>query len=136
MKHTTNAGPWTDAENAANVALYFWMIDAVTAQSRFNKAALIRIARNLQKQSDLGYTNVAGFANQLKNRSRGSIEAKLMNCSAAHRDIDPAAITMHSHGYRALSNYQASLRDAMYFAMQQRDAGGYCGHEQQLTCSQ
>jgi hypothetical protein len=100
----TTRTPWTDQENAALVALYFAMLDkAITGQS-YNKAAMIRAARGIHSGVSFG---------PLCSRSRGSIEAKLMNASAAHRDISGAVITMNDHGYRCLSNYQKSLKVAM-----------------------
>jgi hypothetical protein len=46
-------------------------------------------------------------------RSRGSIEAKLMNCSAAHADLYPNAVTMADYGYKAAPNYQKALRECV-----------------------
>jgi hypothetical protein len=43
-----------------------------------------------------------------------------MNCSAAHATIDPQAVTMDGHGYRALANYQAALVDAMRAELHRR----------------
>lgn len=100
----TTHTPWTDDENAAVVALYFDMLDHATAGKPYNKAAMIRKAQ----------------AEPLANRSKGSIEAKLMNCTTAHRDLMPNAETMNCHGYRALSHYQASLKSAIYLALTSR----------------
>jgi hypothetical protein len=123
--------PWTDAENSALVALYFAMLDAATSGEKYNKAAMIRIAQNQPKSSDpdkRGENAAAVFASwdyagKLADRSRGSIEAKLMNATAAHRDIDPTAVTMDGYGYRALSNYQSKLKDAMLNALMRREFG-------------
>lgn len=104
----TNRKPWDDAENPALVSLYFDMLDAEQAGCRYSKADMIRAQRG-EPQTSCYAPNPAPLAN----RSRGSIEFKLMNASAAHADIDPEAETMHSHGYRALPNYQATLREAM-----------------------
>lgn len=98
---------WTPAENAALVRLYFRMLDAATTGKPYNKAAMIRDAMTESPQ----YRD--GIAGELTNRSRGSIEAKLMNASAAHAELRPGAETMASHGYKAWGNYQATLRDAM-----------------------
>lgn len=106
-----NLGPWTDDENRAITALYFEMLGAALSGQSYNKAAMIRAAQ----QGPAAIPNVGLGA--LGARSKGSVEAKLMNCSAAHRDLDPAATTMDGHGYRALSNYQATLKDAMRTAM-------------------
>ena len=99
---------WTDTENSACIALYFTMLDSAIAGKPYNKAAMIRNARETNAEAYPG-----GFYGLLRNRSRGSIEAKLMNCSAAHRDLAPHAVTMERFGYRALPNYQRALRDAM-----------------------
>ncbi len=105
MKHTTNAGPWQDHENAALVTLYFAMLDHAIAGEKYNKAAMIR---GTQRASSA-----------LCKRSRGSIEAKLMNASAAHRDLGGTP-TMDGYGYRALSNYQKTLKDAMRTKLERR----------------
>ncbi len=118
MKHTTNAGPWTDAENAALIALYFTMLDHATAGEAYNKAAMIRAAQGEQTSNQRG-----GAFTPLSNRSRGSIEAKLMNASAAHRDLGGTP-TMDGYGYRALSNYQKTLKDAMAAALANEAADG------------
>ncbi len=110
--------PWTDAENVALAYLYFEMFDYAIAGRKYNKAYLIRIAREL----DCPLTHYP-FAGNLTERSRGSIEAKLMNASACHVDIlirsgfaselnNVKARTMDGYGYRALSNYQKSLKTA------------------------
>lgn len=98
--------PWTPAENAALIRLYFRMLDAATAGVKYNKAALIRMARE---------------SGGLGNRTRGSIEAKLMNASAAHADLNPGDETMATHGYKAWGNYQATLRDAMHRELNRRE---------------
>ena len=108
----TNRTPWTPAENAALVRLYFRMLDAATTGRPYTKAAMIRHVQQLPHGRD--------DAAALANRSRPSIECKLMNASAAHRDLCPEAETMDSHGYRALANYQRTLRDAMAEAIARR----------------
>jgi len=106
---TTRHPPWSEAENAALVALYFAMLDYVGFGVAYNKAAMIRGAQNSHAGPiDSGLNTAA-----LKARSKQSIEFKLMNATAAHRDLAPEAETMHSHGYRAMPNYQAALKDAM-----------------------
>lgn len=96
----TRSPPWSPAENKAVIALYFAMLDKATAGEAYTKAAMIRHAQ-LSEGEELG------------NRSKQSIEFKLMNCSAAHLDIDANATTMHGFGYREMSNYQAALKEAM-----------------------
>lgn len=105
---TTNRKPWSDAENRRLVALYFHMLTAARLGASYNKAEMIRQAQGTEEQPGI-----------LFERTRGSIESKLMNASAAHRDLDPMAETMDGHGYRALSNYQSALRIAMAEALAQ-----------------
>jgi hypothetical protein len=96
--------PWNDKENAAVVRLYFDMLSFAIPGHKYNKAGMIR-----------SYQFSGGRCEHpeaLSERSRGSIEAKLMNCSAAHRDLG-AAITMDGFGYRCLANYQSALKDAI-----------------------
>ncbi|MCK5090029.1 MAG: hypothetical protein KAQ88_08620 [Hyphomicrobiaceae bacterium] len=91
--------PWNDSENRALIGLYFEMLDKAVIGTPYNKAAMIRNARSMATEGGL-------------NRSRGSIEAKLMNASAAHRDLG-GEVTMDGFGYRCLTNYQAALKAAM-----------------------
>ena len=116
--------PWNTEENQAIVALYFRMLDGINrVGEKLNKAALIRVAQHGIGPRDLSHANITsvdGFINKLEARSRGSIEAKLMNCSAAHRDLNPEAETMATHGYKAWGNYQSSLKDEMLLALQNR----------------
>jgi hypothetical protein len=108
----TTRTAWTPAENAALVRLYFQMLDSAIAGKPYNKAAMIRAYQGI----DFAPVHAPDHA-ALANRSRGSIEAKLMNASAAHRDVLAAAgelgVTMDGYGYRCLGNYQAALLDAM-----------------------
>lgn len=107
--------PWTPEENRALIALYFVMLDRAISGQTLNKAGAIRTAQGNPKAGDPlgGADHVPGVFCQLADRSRGSIEAKLMNASAAHRDLMPEAETMATHGYKAWGNYQSSLKDAM-----------------------
>lgn len=93
---------WTDRENAALACLYFDMLQLATAGSAYNKAGMIR-----------SYQGTDDAPEALHDRSRGSVEAKLMNATACHAKLDPHAVTMDGYGYRALVNYQAALRDAV-----------------------
>ena len=118
---TTRNPPWSDSENSALVALYFAMLDMALAGKTYNKAGMVRAAQNGMGPRQLETMHAHElFLGKLNNRSRGSIEAKLMNASAAHHDLNPEAETMHGHGYRALSNYQAALSHAMLHALQNR----------------
>jgi hypothetical protein len=113
---TTNRTPWTPGENRALVAMYFTMLDAATIGAAYSKAGMIRQAQGTQPATDFGRQ----FAGELAHRSRGSIEAKLMNATAAHRDLYPGDVTMDGYGYRALANYQASLKEAMQDELNRR----------------
>lgn len=108
--------PWSKTENAAIVRLYFVMLDAELYEQRYSKADHIRAVRG-EPQTSVADFNEAPLAD----RSRGSIEFKLMNASAAHADIEANAETMHDHGYRALPNYQAELKVAMQAALAERE---------------
>jgi hypothetical protein len=100
---------WTRDENVALVGLYSAMLNEVLAGRKYNKAAMIRVAQ----------------AGSLSDRSRGSIEAKLMNLTAVYRDLGQA-YTMEHHGYKALSGYQKGLREVaeafIYDAVKQANA--------------
>jgi len=117
--------PWTPAENAALVSLYFAMLDRAIKAQPYNKAAMIRKAQN----GDFDGLVSDNMNGPLALRSRGSIEAKLMNASAAHADLltaggkstDGPHQTMAAHGYKAWGNYQASLKQAMADALEQRE---------------
>ena len=113
---------WSDAENAALIALYFRMLDGTQrVGKKLNKARLIRIAQGAEP--DHRVTDCEGFSSRILHRSRGSIESKLMNASACHCDLDPQAVTMDGFGYRALGNYQASLKSAMSLKIETRWRG-------------
>lgn len=113
----TNRTPWQDFENRALIALYFAMLGRAKAGTKYIKAEMIRKA---QDKDAVSWQHT--FAGQLQQRSRGSIEAKLMNASAAHRDLRPDAATMAAHGYKAWGNYQASLKDAMRRTIESRES--------------
>lgn len=118
----TRSPPWSKTENAAISALYFEMLDAELDEQRYSKADHIRAVRGEPQ------TSVASFREApLANRSRGSIEFKLMNASAVHADLMPNAETMHNHGYRELPNYQADLKVAMAEAIVKRDGLAMAG---------
>jgi hypothetical protein len=115
----TNRTPWQDTENGGLVCLYFTMLDAAEIGDQYSKAALIRYAQS--SGENVGIPN--DYHGLLADRSRGSIEFKLMNASAAHADIAPNATTMHGYGYRAMPNYQASLKVAMRDEIDRRRTG-------------
>lgn len=110
----TNRKPWEASENMDLASVYFDMLYAASNGHDYNKAATIRAHQGDDENPG-----------PLFNRSRGSIEAKLMNASAAHADlmadrIIPAGETMATHGYKAWGNYQATLRGAVLVEYQRR----------------
>ena len=98
-----SGGVWSDAENDAICDLYVAIMAAHhDADIKLNKAAMIREART----------------GSLGGRSRGSIEAKLMNLTAVLKSLGYTNTLEHA-GYKALSGYQKSLvtaaqRNKMY----------------------
>jgi hypothetical protein len=112
MTEKKPAGPWTAPENLGVCRLYFAMLDRATAGAKYNKAAMIREATR---------DNGAGDTGPLVARSRGSVELKLMNASAAHAIIRPQAVTMDGFGYRAMANMQRGLLDAMRAEIERRE---------------
>lgn len=116
---TNKRTPWELTENEALIRLYFSMLERATTGQPYNKAAMIRAAQNgVDGISGTDFErDWLGFAGQLAGRSRGSIEAKLMNATACHRDELPDDETMDGHGYRALPNYQSHLRHLMRRAL-------------------
>ena len=85
-----NGGDWSDAENDAVVAAYFAMLSDELSGRSYNKAA-----QNRALQEQIG-------------RSRGSIEFKLSNVSAAFIGLGLPVIK----GYRPRFNFQMSLAEA------------------------
>ena len=115
-------GPWTGAEIAAAISLYQTIRSHVVDHaSPMTKAELIRYWRG--EQGPLTLLGMSAHHGSLKARSRGSVEAKLMNISAciesmiARRDdghYDYAAeLSLAKHGYKAFGNVQAALADAV-----------------------
>lgn len=117
---------WTIEEQAAAICLYFTMRQKVDAGRNYNKAALIRIARGDDVADErAGYQ---AFAGRLSARTKQSIEAKLMNVTAALHDLGRQDVSMSEHGYRPMSNYQAELRTTLVGLLAVRDeavAGGF-----------
>lgn len=108
--------PWSADENKAVIALYFHMLSQAIAGKPYNKAAMIRTAQS--SGQNVGIPN--GYHGQLADRSKQSVEFKLMNATAAHQAIDPSAVTMHGFGYRAMPNMQAELKTAMGLELKRR----------------
>jgi hypothetical protein len=98
------------------------MLDKAVAGLAYNKAGMVRTAQGNPKKGDTdisGDNHIPGIFCKLALRSRPSIEMKLMNCSAIHRDLG-CEFTMNEHGYRAMPNYQAALRQAMVDGIAER----------------
>jgi len=91
-----DSGPWQDREIQAVILLYRAMLNAVVTEKKYTKRHMI-IA-----------TQALGL-----NRSRGSIEAKLMNVTAATEQLGRSDLSMSDHGYRPLSNMQKALKEAV-----------------------
>lgn len=83
-------GDWSDIENDTIVAGYFSMLSDELSGRRYNKAA-----QNRSLQDQIG-------------RSRGSIEFKMCNISAALRGLGLPTIK----GYAPRFNFQMSLAEA------------------------
>jgi hypothetical protein len=101
------SGAWTDNEIFAVLMLYRSMWIYATEGVDYNKAAMIREARGIDKH---GQSTRHG---PLYDRSKGSIEMKLMNVTAALGSIGRDDLSMAEHGYRPMSNMQKSLKDAV-----------------------
>lgn len=86
-----NASDWSDIENEAVVVSYFTMLSDELSGRRYNKAAQNRVL-----QDQIG-------------RSRGSIEFKLSNVSAACVGLGLPFI----NGYKPLFNFQMSLAETV-----------------------
>ena len=112
----TRKPKWTPEENAACIALYFRMRKHVDDGANYNKAAMIRAARG---ENPNPLDNLHGAP--LANRTRQSIEAKLMNVTACLHDLERSDVSMTAHGYRPLSNYQADLRPMVAGLLAVRD---------------
>lgn len=102
------AKAWTADEIDAVISLYFAMRVLVEYGEKFNKRQLIREQQS-HYDSEIGCT-VAG---PLADRSRGSVEMKLMNVTACIESLDAPEFSMAEHGYRPLYSYQAALRIAV-----------------------
>jgi len=79
-------------------------------QAEYNKAQMVRAVRGVRLDGSIQNPEAP-----LKDRSRGSIEAKLMNVTACLRDLGGAFTerSLEEQGYRAMSNYQADLKQAV-----------------------
>ena len=100
------SGAWTDAEIAATLNLYAYMLKHYQPGGEhliLNKAETIRQWRG----------EVEGIEGPLKARSKGSVEMKLMNVTAAVEACGRPDLSMAEHGYRPMTNMQAALKIAV-----------------------
>ena len=95
---------WTDAEIDAVITLYLSMAASAYNRRPYNKAAMIREYRG-ESHGDLAPHFTLG------NRTKGSIEAKLMNVTAAVELAGRDDLSMSDYGYRPLANMQKALRE-------------------------
>lgn len=92
MSKITNRKAWTDEDNAALVALYNRMYAMQESGEKYSKAPLVRaLAADLE-------------------RSKGSIECKLMNVSAVRVNVLGLGFVQ---GYKPLNNYNGDLVEAV-----------------------
>lgn len=118
---------WTQEEIASGVALYFLMSDKAHKGQHYNKAALIRLARG-EDEIDPRNLESRAFGGTLSGRTKGSIEAKLMNVTAILEELGRQDVSMKEYGYVPLSNYQADLRVMVVGLLAVRDeavSGGF-----------
>ena len=106
--------PWTEAEQRACIKAYHAMLYRECTHS-VNKAAVNRWLRGESKDSDHHVIAEAFKENPywpvsangaLAKRSRGSLEMKMMNISAARAELGLPQI----NGYKPLGNIQTSLK--------------------------
>jgi hypothetical protein len=100
--------PWTQAECDACIKAYNVMLTGETVGAAVNKAAINRYLRGDEtgaQPSEQQAMHIEQGA--LSDRSRGSIELKCMNISAARKSLDLPTIS----GYKPLPNMQALLKN-------------------------
>ena len=118
------SGAWSAAENVAVIALYDAMHIRAWQGEAYNKAAMIREASG---KIDKFHTCNA----PLMLRSKGSIEMKLMNVTAACEALGRKDLSMAEHGFRPMPNMQKALKDAVevWLAFEPpRDSGDSAGN--------
>ncbi len=95
---------WSESENLAVLALYFAMLVKAKAGDKYVKAQMIRDAQNHEQAAmDCDWTG------ELDTRSRGSIEMKLMNVTAALENMGRHDLSMGKRGYVPRQNMQKDL---------------------------
>ena len=91
---TTTRRDWNETEQRAISLAYCIMLSAQQRGEKFNKSAIRRELRGTEQDQGPLYF-----------RSNGSLEAKLMNCSAAAESLGMPIVK----GYKPASNYQKAL---------------------------
>lgn len=86
---------WSEAEVSAMLDVYFEMLRLELSETPYSKAPMVR---ELMSQID---------------RSKGSIEAKMMNTSAVLQEAGKPYV----RGYKPLGNAQGLLRDIIGFRL-------------------
>jgi hypothetical protein len=106
---------WNYEENTAIAEAYALMAVLQLSGNKFNKSQLIRTLRGESQDVD------APLFGQCAARSRGSIEAKLMNCSAVALEFGLCAALENGYvkGYKPAPNYQKVLREFLIEALNQ-----------------
>lgn len=94
VKKITARKVWSDDDNREIVALYNAMLALQHNGEKFTKAPMVRLVAENQ------------------GRSKGSVECKLMNISAIRQERGMDIVA----GYKALSNYNKALVDAVMSA--------------------
>ena len=89
MHKITTRKPWSDGDVSALLRVYYTFLNYQQSGEAYTKAPAVR-----SLAADLG-------------RTKGSIEAKMMNVSAVLNDRGLPFVT----GYKPLSNYNKSLAD-------------------------
>ena len=88
MKPVTTRKAWTPANNRAVITLYNKFLALQQSGEKYQKAASVRALAEKQ------------------DRTKGSVECKLMNISAIHQNLLQLPIVK---GYKALDNYNHDL---------------------------
>lgn len=91
IKHTGKAQPWDDFEITTVINLYNQFLQFQRTEQKYQKAAAVRLVM------------------AATGRSKGSVEAKLMNISGARVALELDYVS----GYKPLANMQAKLREAV-----------------------
>ena len=101
------SGAWVDGELRDIIELYDQMHQFAMSGEPYNKAAMIREAKGK------ALANKKPGELCIFSRSKGSIEMKLMNVSAACEALGRPDLSMAEHGYRPMKNMQKALKDAV-----------------------